>query len=79
MTKDQLLELVERIATCHAAEMVDMDVANNRTVSTREKEMAEALGNIYRFTHSVNPHSCQMVHKNWIAEAEEAYKTLKDI
>jgi hypothetical protein len=51
-------------------EDVDMDVANGRRVTRREKSLAETVGKIYCAVHG---HSVTCPHENWKKQATEQY------
>ena len=76
ITPTQLLQLIEHFAGSYEAESVEIDIAEGRPVTEREREMAEQINFIYRFSHAFNCHICQPVHEDWRKEAEEMYTTL---
>lgn len=70
MDKDKLLKLVDAISSCSDAEEVELDIARGRKTTAREKRMAIALSDIYRFIHG---HS-KCYHQSWVDDAEKRYK-----
>lgn len=71
MTPNKLLKLIETMVSYSDAEEVMLDVRLKRKVSKRERRMATALSDIYRFTHG---NSTDCWHKNWVKESEDKYK-----
>ncbi len=71
MQQRKLLELIEAITSYSDAEEVELDIMQKRKVSAREKRMAIALSDIYRFVHGHKP---ECWHQNWVNDADKMYK-----
>jgi len=76
--KDIALKVIEWLVSDDFSESISMDLLDNRKFSQKDAQsMGRKIATIYRYSHSVNPHTCYEVHDNWRQELLDSYKTMK--
>lgn len=76
LTKAQALEVVNSLVSSDAgfeSDCVQMDVAQGREVSAREKTLADLVGDIYMVVH---PMFSVCTHSDWEEKTREMYEKL---
>lgn len=64
--EQKALRVIEHLVSDDLCETASMRQHNKQGFSTKEANlMARKLGDIYMFSHAVNPTSCYSVHNNW--------------
>lgn len=80
LSSGQRLELANHILSSDAAfvsEAVSLDMEKREKVTDYERLMAGVIKKLYRLIHPAS--GCGNEHKDWEAQNEESYKTMKNI
>jgi len=76
--KDKALEVIEWLVSDDFMEDAEYKLYSKVEFSQEDARfMAKKLLSIYRYAHSVQPHTCYVSHENWRKELIDAYEEMK--
>jgi len=77
--KNTALEVIEYLVSDDLSQDIEFDLVNNRRFSQEDAQlMGRKIVAIYRYSHSVNQHTCYESHDDWRQELLDSYKRIKE-